>query len=348
MRRRALVVLAAAGLLAAVAPAVRAQALPTHPSQLPPLTPDGPYPRCTAAELASAGFPDHQHAWSWPGWQPPVGDDGLAYGPGTFCRGKSVEPRPGLVVGESEQRYGPWIIRHNPAYAPCDMLGFLEVLDYAQRSVTALTGLAPADTLVIVNPDNSQAFSQLGGAGTWRPFRREGAQALLQPVGTLQARTLDGHAAFQLAADWTLTSALPTALPAWLRWGLAEYLAEDGVHLVNYVNEFRPQGSPLYRPAIAEAILAGPPDNDPGRDRERFRRASYTAFLMAWELVENRGGLPALRRFLQEVKGGTPLDEASRRVYGQDMTGLARSLDPVELGEPLGEATQSRRPDRQP
>ena len=106
-------------------------ATPVHPSQLPPLAHDAVFPRCSSADLASAGYPDHQHVWTWPGWQAPLGPDGLAHGPGTLCLRGEVLPRPGLVSGESRQRLGPWIIEHNPGYTACDMLGFLELLDLA-------------------------------------------------------------------------------------------------------------------------------------------------------------------------------------------------------------------------
>ena len=346
MLRRTMTTAAAAALLWATTSAQAAA--PTHPSQLPPLTPDAVFPRCSAADLASAGYPDHQHAWTWPGWQAPTGADGLAHGPGTLCSRVEVLPRPGLVSTDAEQRLGPWILTHNPGYTACDMLGFLELLDLAAFTVGGLLDLAPVDSLLILNPDNNQHYAELCGAGSWRLYRRQDARAVLQPIGTLQARTLDGHAAFMLAADWTLASSLPVALPPWLQHGLAEYLAEDGVHLLNYMAEFRTDGSPLYRPAIIDAVLGAAPDGDPGRDRERFRRASYSAFLMAWQLVENRGGLEALRSFLHLVRGGLPLDEASRRVYGLGLSELAQSLDPVVLGEPVGTATESRRPHQQP
>jgi hypothetical protein len=325
-----------------------AAALPDHPHELPRLAPDGPFPRCTAADLAAAGYPDHMHEWRWHGWQTLVDASGTPYGPGAFCDRRQVLPREGLVVGENEQRWSWWVIRHNPAYHPCDMLGFMEVLDLAERRCTELLGLAPRDTLTIINPDNTGQYRDMGGVGTWRLLRREGAAVLLQPIGTLQARTLAGHAAFLLVSDWILASGLAEPPPAWLRWGLAEYLAEDGQHLLNYMVEFRGGGSPLLGPAEVERILGGDPDGDPARDREQFRRASYSAFLMAWELVENRGGLAALRAFLQAAAGGATLDDAARRVYGHDMTELARSLDPVELGEPVGDAVQARRPDVQP
>lgn len=347
--RRLLLAAAAAVLLPAGAPAPARAADPArHPALLPPLARDATFPRCTPADLAAAGFPDHLHAWNWPGWVPPVGADGRAYGPGTLCARGVVSDRPDLDSGAAAQRLGPWILLHNPGYAACDILTFMEVLELADRTLRGLLDLAPADSLVVVNPDNTSQYRELGQAGTWRLYRRQGGRALIQPIGTLQARTLDGHAAFMLAADWTLDSALPADLPPWLHHGLTGYLAEDGANLVSYMAEFRPQGPILYRPAIVDAVLGGEPDRDPARDRERYRKACYSAFLMAWELVENRGGLDTLRTFLHLVREGVPLDEASRRVYGQDLAGLARSLDPVDLGEPAGLRLEPTRPHEAP
>jgi len=344
-RRGILPVLAAA--LVAAAGACAAPG-PRHPSELPPLAPDTVFPRCSRADLAVAGYPDHMHAWVWTDWVPPTGDDGLPYGPGAFCDDQTLIPRPGLIVGEDEQRFGPFVLRHNPGYTPCDMLHFLELVDFAHRRLGPLLGVAAPDTLVLVNPDNNDHYRQTAGVGTWRLYRRLGEATIVQPIGTLQARTLDGHAAFMIVADWLLARGVSDELPPWLHHGLVEYLAEDGVHLNNYMAQFRPAGSPLFSPPIVDAILGGEPDADPGRDREMFRRASYSAFLMAWELVENRGGLDALREFLELVAAGTPLDEASRRVYGLDMAELTRSVDPVELGEPIGTAVDPRRPHVQP
>lgn len=326
-----------------------ASAAPTvHPSQLPPLSRDARFPRCSAADLAAGGFPDHQHAWNWPGWQPPVDAQGQPYGPGTLCQRRQLIPRPDLVSNPGSQRFGPWILVHNPGYQACDILTFMEVLDLARHQITNLLDLAPTDSLTIINPDNLKQFREAGGVGTWYLYRREGNRALIEPIGTLQGRTLDGHAAFMLAADWTLATNLPTPLPPWLHGGLVEYLAEDGANLISYMAEFRSHGPILYPPALVDAVLGGAPDRDPGRDRERYRKACYSAFLMAWELVENRGGLDALRDFLHQVKDGATLDDASRRVYGLDLAGLAQSLDPVQLGEPKGLSPEPRRPERQP
>ena len=112
--------------------------------------------------------------------------------------------------------------------------------------------------------------------------------------------------------------------------------------------EFRPQGPVLLPPAAIDSILASGIDPEPWRDRQMYRRAGYSAFLMAWELVENQGGMPALREFLQAVAGGTDPDAAAMRTWGMDLTELAQFLDPVQLGEPIGPSAATHMPEREP
>lgn len=320
----------------------------THPSQQPPLTPDASFPRCTAEQLAAGGFPDHMHAWWWPDWEVLTDADGVTYGPGAFCASKTVLPREELVIGEGEKRFGHFVVRHNPAYAPCEMLPLLELLDLAHRQVGPLLGLAAEDTLTVVSPDNIASYREATGQDIWRLYALDGDHGILEPYGTLQARTLDGHAAFMLVSDWLLRENLGTALPPWLHQGLVEYLAEDGVHLANYMVQFRAEGDPLLSAPMIDIILSRGPDPDPGRDREMYRRACYSSFLLVWRLVEDNGGLEPLRRFLAQVSAGADPDAAAVEVYGADLGELALRLDPAKLGEPLGTATQSRQPHLQP
>ena len=72
--------------------------LATHPAELAPLTPTSEFPRFTPEELAAAGYPDHLHAWSYPGYEPPVDEHGETYGHQSLCRGNAVLPREGLVT----------------------------------------------------------------------------------------------------------------------------------------------------------------------------------------------------------------------------------------------------------
>lgn len=319
-----------------------------HPSQLPPLTLEGPYPRASEPLIGRIGFPDHLHEYHWGGWTPETGPDGQPVGPGSLCRARQPVPREGLVIEPDTKRYGPWVLRHHPGYADCDMLPCVELLEWARARMWNLLGFAARDTLHIENPNSSAHYLELTGQGVWRLYQLDGNRAVIEPFAVLLARNLDGHGAFMLAIDWILRQNLPEPLPLWLHQGLVEYLGEDGIHLADYMAEFRAKGPVLMGPAEIDAVLAAPLDPDQGRDREMFRKACYNAFLMTWHLVEYEGGMLALRDFLGQAAAGIPLDQAARTVYGQDLAGLAAFLDPLAGGEPAGGLVFNANPHRQP
>ena len=320
----------------------------THCSQLPELTVDANFPRCTESQLAAAGFPDHKHAHHWYGWQPPLDVDGNPYGPGSMCQGKVLTGHDDLVLLPGEKRFKQFILMHNPGYKDCDMVAFIELLDWANHVVPELLGLSISDTLTVFNPDNTQHYKEQSGQGVWRFYKLQGNEVTMQPYPVLLARTLDGHAAFMLITDWILNQALEQKLPLWMHQGLVEYIGEDGTHLVNYMAEFRAGGPVLFSAPLVNAILAKGIDPDEGADRENFRRASYSAYLMVWQLVELEGGLDALQDFLAQVASGMDLDEASLSVYGMDMAQLAEIVDAVNNGEPAGNAMKRQVPHKQP
>ena len=320
----------------------------THASQLPQLNLEGPYPRASEPVIGVTGFPDHLHEYHWGGWTPETGPDGLPVGPGSLCQARQPIPRPGLVIEPDVKRYGPWVLHHNPGYADCDMLPCIELLNWAQARMQVLLGFAPRDTLVIENPNTSAHYLELSGQGVWRLYKLEGNHAVLEPFAVLQARQLDGHGTFMLAIDWILRQNVSQPLPPWLHQGLVEYLGDDGIHLADYMAEFRQHGPVTMAPAEIDAILTAGVDPDQGRDRERFRKACYNAFLMTWQLVEYEGGVIALRDFLGQAAAGIPLDQAARSVYGLDLAGLAAMLDPLATGEPAGGKVFNAAPHRQP
>ena len=125
-------------------------------------------------------------------------------------------------------------------------------------------------------------------------------------------------------------------------------MGEDGTHLLNYMAEFRSQGPVLLSPPLVDALLAKGVDPSLDQDREMFRRSSYSAFLMVWQLVEHEGGLTALRDFLDLAASGMDLDQACTRVYGMDLGGLAAYLDPVKIGEPTPKNMDRQTPHAQP
>lgn len=320
-----------------------------HSSQLPALGPDTVFPRCTGRELEVAGYPDHMHAHNWYGWEVLTGPDGVTYGPGSLCDRQTLLPRDGLIVDPDQKQAGHFILRHNPGYSDCDMIQFLELLDWADHVVPELLGLASIDTLTILNPDNVPQYKDLTGQGVWRFYVLDGDAAIMQPWPVLENRTLEGHAAFALVTDWILQQNLGDALPPWLHHGLVEYMSEDGAHLLNYMSEFRTEGVNILMSApLVDALLASGINPDEGADRENFRRASYSAFMMVWQLVENEGGLTALQDFLALVADGAAVDEATLQVYGMGLNDLMTYLDPVVNGEPVGSGTTRRTPHVQP
>ncbi len=322
--------------------------VPVHPSQLPALTADAQFPRCTARQLATVGFPDHKHAQRWPDWQVLRDADGRTYGPGSLCERRQVVPRPDLIITPDTKRLGPFILQHNPGYGDCDMLQFLELLDWAGHEVPPLLGMGMPDSLVVINPDNLADYTDRTGYGIWRLYSLRGDTCITEPWPILMHRTLDAHAAFMMVTDWVLRAHVGAKLPPWLHQGLVEYCGEDGQHLVNYMAQFRGDGPVVMPPALVDALLTKGPDPDPQRDREVYRKACYSAFLMAWDLVENRGGLDAMRQCLDLVAGGSDFSDAAQKVYGLDADELAASLDPVQTGEPGGKNPPLPLPHRQP
>ncbi len=321
---------------------------PVHPSQLPPLAIDATYPRCSEADLASAGYPDHMHTHWWPDWQVMTDGDGVTYGPGAFCQRTILLDHDGLSTEPGRNSHGRFITLQNEGYKPCDLMLLLEYLDWADHLLPDMLGLESEDTLTVISPDNIPSYTELTGQGVWRLYKLDGNTCIIEPFGTLQSRTLDAHAVFMLMTDWLLRENLPVDLPTWLHAGLVEYFGENGAHLNNYMKEFRKNGDLLFSPTLTSLILSQPPDPDLSRDREMFRRASYSAFLMVWELVENRGGMKTMREFLVLVAEGVEMDRAARKVYGMGMEELAISLDPIVLGEPIGQHIQPRRTEQQP
>jgi len=336
-------------LLCAAAALAGEPAVPGHPALLPELDPDGPFPRFSAEELAAHGFPDHQHRYFWPGYAAPRDADGREYGLGSLCSGIVSKERPDLVVEPGLLRLGRYELAYKADAAPCYVAPFLGLCEMAERDLARVLQLTPPERLRIVSPDDTEAYTARTGLGMWRMYDLEGDTCVVQPVGILARRTLIGHAAWDMIARWTLEREVGGRLPLWLRDGTASWFAEMGVHLVNYTAQMRLAGMPvLQSPAETDAVLAAPPLADDEADRFAFRRARYNAFLMVWHLVEHRGGVATLSALLQSVRDGADPDSACRSLYGEGLADLTASLDPREIGEPLGDAVQQRNPAQPP
>jgi len=284
----------------------------THPSEMPKLSNEATFPRCSESQLASAGFPDHKHEHHWYGWEVLQTADGQKFGPGSLCERKVLLGHEKLIINPGEKHFGQFSLLHAPGYADCDMLAFVELLDWANHVVPELLGLSVSDTLTVLNPDNTEHYKEQTGQGVWRLYQLDGNEVTIEPYPVLLARTLEAHGAFMLVTDWILHQALPVDLPLWMHQGLVEYMGEDGAHLFNYMAEFRGEGSVLFSAPLVDAILAKGIDPNQDVDREMFRRACYSAFLMVWQLVEFEGGLNALQDFLAKVASGVDLDVASK------------------------------------
>ena len=319
-----------------------------HPSLLERHSLESRFPRFTTEQLAAAGYPDHGHTFVWPDWQVMVDRNGDTYGPGSLCQEREVVPRTGLVVEPGRIRYRSFNLEFDSRYAACDMMPFVEMLDWARHDLQTMLGIVREDTLHIINTNSSQDYLLRSGLGTWRMYKMVDGSALMQAIAVLYARGLPVHAAFELVVEWTLRGVCGDALPLWFERGLMEYMSENGCHLTNYMGPYRSSGPVLLAPDRVDAILAAPPNSDRGIDNQEFRMACYSAFIMVWELIENRGGLQAVERFLADVASGESVDTAARKVWRADLTALRGELDATRLGEPIGDATQPRAPHRPP
>jgi len=344
------------GLIAALLGAVGVPAcagapgeLPDHPAELAPLRTDSTFPRYTAEELAAAGYPDHLHLDAYPGYQPFTDPSGDTYGPRSLASGARVLPRDGLETRPGEIRYRGLVLRYNPGYETYQMLPMVELLDWARRDLSRLLDHDRTDTLRVENPDDLDRYFERTGNRFHRLYRDLGDVVVIEPAPVLTARMLAAHAAHHLVAVWLLRDlAGGASLPAWLVQGLASYLAEDGTHFLNYLYMYRDQQPVVLAPDRTEAILAGPPDPDEETDKVQYRTAGYSAFLMAWELVEHRGGLQRVRELFARTGRGAAPDAVCRDLWATDLAGLAVALDPTTRPEPVGEAVQSRMPQRPP
>jgi len=323
--------------------------LPTHPAQLTPLLEAESFPRFHPLVLESAGYPDHKHRFGYPGYTPPVGDDGQTYGIFSLARGTQLLPREGFLVAPGDLRYRHIQVTFPDTLDAVILVPLVEVLDWAERDVTALLGHARPDTLRVANPVDLAAYTDMTGQGFHRLYWRDGSRAVVEPAKVLFARGLALHAAYHLMTVWQLDHvAGDQQLPRWFTEGLASYVAEDGVHFLSYLAMYRSLGPVVFTAEETEAVLSNPPHPDQEIDKRQYRMAGYSAFLMVWELVEHRGGLERLRLFLDRVAAGESADSVSADLWGHDLEGLAAELDATRRPEPVGDATEGRAVNRPP
>lgn len=323
--------------------------LPVHPALLAPLTPDSSFPRHSAAELAAAGYPNHKYVYAYPWFESFVDEDGLFYGPFSLAQRFTLLPRDGLLLLDGEIKYRHVHLRYEPSQNVFGILPMVEMLDWARRELALLLDHDLSDTLLIENPIDLADYVKRSGFDFHRLYRDTGESIIIEPVQTLMARGLLTHAAFHLTATRLIRSlAAGQALPAWLVEGLASYLSEDGCHFLGYLYNHRHEKPVIFTPSQTELVLSSPPNEDKMTDIYQYRVAGYSAFLMAWELVEHRGGLAPLRELLARAGRGEPIDEACQDLYGSDLAGLTADLDPTKRPEPVGKAVHPREPHKPP
>jgi hypothetical protein len=324
--------------------------LADHPALLAPLTPGSTFPRFSAAELAAAGFPDDLHRFSWPGFEPFVDPQtGETYGPRSLVTGRVVQEREGLENGPGFSRYRRFHLTYDPGYEAFHMLPMVEMLDWAHRDLSRLLGHALPDTLRLASPDNLDDYRERTGYAFHRLYQDQGDVVVLEPVPILVARTLAVHVAHHLIASRLLDDlAGGRPLPAWFRQGVPSYLAQEGTHLVNYLAMYRADRDVVVSADQVERVLTSPPLADDEADKFEYRRACYSAFLMAWELIEHRGGLAPVREFCARIGAGEDPDTVSEDLWGHDLADLAADLDATRRPEPIGDQTGPRSPHRPP
>lgn len=326
-----------------------ADPLPTHASELAPLTLDATFPRFHPSEIASAGYPDHMHVYGFPGYNLRVAEDGETYGVYSLARGTKMLPRDGLVTQPGVIWYRRICLTHDPALPPAGVMPAMEVLDWARRELSILLEHDRADTLVVLNPTDLDDYRKRTGFAFHRLYHLEGSVAVIEPASVLFARGLALHAAFHLVASWLVDDLVGGAeLPHWLTFGLAAYLAEDGSHYLNFLAMYRPTMPVILGPSETEAILAAGANPDDETDKQQFRIAGYSAFLMVWELVEYRGGWGRVRDFLGRIGRGETVDSVCLDLYGATLDDLAVVLDATSRREPVGDQIQPRKPHRPP
>lgn len=305
---------------------------------------DPDYPRFTPAQLHADGYPDPHYKYNRKDWTPRTDAEGRAFGYGSLCRGAKWLDRPDARVSDGRLEVGHFVVTYNAGYQICEIAPFVEFCEAALVDVEPLLGLTTDDTLRIIDPDNLDDYRDRTSYEPWRMYKYLDGACVVQPIPILMTRTLAPHAAYDLVACWLLDRNGCGALPAWLREGVAAYAADLGVHLNNYMAMYRPSGPVLMDPARTNGVLTSPPLADKNEDQRLFREARYSAFVMAWRLIEDNGGPDRLRALLQAVRDGAAPDAACRAAYGVGLDDLAARLDATQGTEPIGDAVQPRRP----
>jgi hypothetical protein len=288
------------------------------------------YPR---ERLHVDGFPNSQAKdYFSPEWGTLYDERGIAYGPNSLYLGDERLPHPELVVTDSTVQNRWFRVRLNRSATEPAWGHFIELLDLARHDLTPLIG-APLNHLVdVVGARDLDQYRALWGKEYWVTHLvdwRASPALVFEPINVLSPRGLTAHSTRNAVAQLLLQHRTQGKLPAWMLYGLASYLAEEGNLLVNFVNEFRPRRTVVLSPEETMRHL------EPLADRENGRIALYSAFLMAWHLSE-RWGFDRVQTMLAALAGGDDLDAACRKAWKRSYAQVVAMLDPRKLGEPQG------------
>ena len=229
------------------------------------------------------------------------------------------------------------MLRHNPATRPATCCPSWNCWTWAAPVPANLLGLTAQRHPDGHQPGQHCQLPRDHRAGLWRLYALRDDSCVIEPFGTLQARTLDGHAAFMLVTDWLLRENLPAGPAALAAPGAGRVPVARTACTWSTTWPSSAAGPGAVRPPLIDAILAAGV-----RSRPRPRPRDVPPGLLQ-RLPDGLGTGGRTRaawrpcaRFLDWSRGGADLDEAAAQVYGVDLNGLARSARSGQLGEPIG------------
>ena len=294
---------------------------------------NGLYSGYDAARLAKAGYPNdlNQPYW-WPEgkegeWGILYDDQGVPYGPNTYYHFRTRLDHPDLVVTDSTMT-GRWFTMNRHERSEEVMFGrWLELHDLAYEEFRSeLRYDLPQKIQIYVAPTLAD-YKKMSGKDYWVTQVADGPFIAYEPMRTLWARRLALHAIRNGVALSFLDLKCHGLLPAWLRQGLASYLAQEGNVLEDYMNQFRADREVLWSPSKVMLYI------HPLYDRDDGRIALYNAFLMTWHLAENYGW-SKIQDLLDLLEQGTLFHEAVQEVYGVSEERLLQLVSPQTMGDP--------------
>ena len=204
-------------------------------------------------------------------------------------------------------------------------MAVLKLMDQAADRANKTFGRIPSERLVVVCAPTMDAFRKATGRDWWQYSLIKGDTLSFQTPMTLFMRQLLNTAAQREYYMWVLGKLTAGKAPRWLLTGMASYLAGERDVLVGQRKEYATQDLRMDVKDI-EKTLTG--DND----RIPVRRATYNAYLMVSQLVQDRG-MPAVASFVLAFATEPTPEEAAQRAFSQTyeevLTGAGAWTEPV-------------------